>query len=310
MTSSVTTMTALAAVLGLGVGAGLLLMITGWRGVDPHQPRRLTWRRAGAQGDQRVVLRMVASVAVGVAVAVVTGWVVGAVLAGAACWTLPRVLGRDRAQSRRVARIEAIATWTEMLRDTLSAAAGLEQAILATAALAPPAIREEIVTLAARLENGDRLAPSLRHLADQLGDPTGDLVIASLLLAAEHQARHLGDLLGSLAQAAREQATMRLRVAAGRSRTRTSVRVIVGTTLAFAAMVVVVDRSYLAAYDSASGQLMLLVVGGLFAAGIAWLARMSRVAEPDRFLALSEQTEDIRWRDKDSADTGKAGAVR
>jgi tight adherence protein B len=285
MTSSLTTTTALAAVLGLGVGAGLLLVIIGWRGVDPHQPRRLIWRRAGGPSDQRQVLRLATSVAVGVTAAVITGWVVGAVLAGAACWTLPRVLGRDRAQSRRVARIEAIATWTDMLRDTLSAAAGLEQAILAAAGLAPPAIREEIVTLAARLENGDRLAPSLRQLADQLADPTGDLVIASLVLAAEHQARHLGDLLGSLAQAAREQATMRLRVEAGRSRTRTSVRVIVGTTLAFAATVIVIDRSYLAAYDSASGQLMLLAVGGLFAAGISWLAHMSRVAEPDRLLA-------------------------
>jgi tight adherence protein B len=310
MTNSLTTSTALAAVLGLGVGVGLLLMITGWRGVDPDRPRRLDWRRSEERGDQRVVLQMVTSVAVGVTAGVITGWVVGAVLAGAACWTLPRVLGHDRAHSRRVARIEAIATWTEMLRDTLSAAAGLEQAILATAGLAPPAIREEITILAARLEGGDRLAPSLRQLAEQLGDPTGDLVIASLVLAAEYQARHLGDLLGSLAQAAREQATMRLRVAAGRSRTRTSVRVIVGTTLGFAAVVVVVDRSYLVAYDSAFGQLMLLVVGGLFAAGVAWLARMSRVAEPDRFLVLSPPVEDISWRDKDSADSGKAGVVR
>ena len=75
----------------------------------------------------------------------------------APCWTgsgarraLPRVLGRDPEHARRVARIEAVATWTEMLRDTLSAAAGLEQAILATAPLAPVAIRGEITELAAR----------------------------------------------------------------------------------------------------------------------------------------------------------------
>lgn len=307
MTATLDVATALAAVLGLGVGAGLLLMIIGWRGVDPHRPRRLAWRRMDAQGDQRVMLRVAAAVAVGILAGVVTGWVAGAVLAAAACWTLPRVLGRDRTHARRVARIEAIATWTEMLRDTLSAAAGLEQAILATAPLAPPAIREEITTLAARLENGDRLAPSLRHLADELADPTGDLVIASLLLAAEHQARHLGELLGSLAQAAREQATMRLRVEAGRSRTRTSVRVIVGTTLAFAVVVVVLDRAYLAAYDSAMGQVMLLVVGALFTAGIAWLVRMSRVSEPVRFLALSASVGDTAWRDNESA--GKAGVA-
>ncbi len=307
MTTTLDGATALAAVLGLGVGAGLLLMINGWRGVDPHRPRRRARLRVGAQGDQRVLQRVAGSVAVGIMAGAITGWIAGGLLAAAACWTLPRVLGRDRTHARRVARIEAIATWTEMLRDTLSAAAGLEQAILATAPLAPPAIREEITTLAARLENGDRLAPSLRNLADELADPTGDLVIASLLLAAEHQARHLGELLGSLAQAAREQATMRLRVEAGRSRTRTSVRVIVGTTLAFAAAVVVLDRAYLAAFDSAVGQVMLLVVGGLFTAGIAWLARMSRVSEPIRFLALSHPVGDTVWRDNESA--GKGGVA-
>ncbi|MDQ3885867.1 MAG: type II secretion system F family protein, partial [Actinomycetota bacterium] len=235
--------------------------------------------------DQRQALRVARAVAVGVLSGVVTGWVVGAVLAGLACWALPRVVGRDPEHARRVARIEAIATWTEMLRDTLSAAAGLEQAILATAPLAPPAIRSEIVDLATRIENGDRLAPSLRHLADRLADPTGDLVIAALVLAAEQQARQLGDLLGSLAQAAREQASMRMRVEAGRARTRTSVRVIVGTTLAFAVAVVVLNRSYLSAYDSAVGQIVLLGIGVLFALGFAWLARIAKVSEPHRFLS-------------------------
>lgn len=160
--------TALSALLGVGVGVGLLLVIIGWRGVDPNRRsglfRRGQLRRAqAAPRDQRQALRIGLAVAVGVLTGVATGWVVGAVLAGLAVWALPRVLGRDPEHARRVARIEAIATWTEMLRDTLSAAAGLEQAILATAPLAPPAIRGEITDLAVRIENGDRLAPSLRH---------------------------------------------------------------------------------------------------------------------------------------------------
>lgn len=281
-------MTALAAVLGLGAGTGMLLLIVGVRGVDPALPRRFTWRRrADTPADQRQALRIGLAVAVGLPAGVASGWVVGAVLAGAACWALPRVLGRDPQHARRVARIEAIATWTEMLRDTLSAAAGLEQAILATAPLSPPAIRGEITTLAARIENGDRLAPALRVLADQLADPTGDLVIAALVLAAEQHARHLGDLLGSLAQTAREQASMRMRVEAGRARTRTSVRVIVGTTIGFAVAVVLLNRPYLSAYDSPGGQIVLLGIGGLFCLGFGWLVRISRVTEPMRFFAAS-----------------------
>ena len=284
MVVPVSATTVVAALLGLGAGVGLLLVITGWRGVDPHRPRRFARWDPRSGGNQRVA-RLAAAVAGGVLSGVVTGWVVGAVLAGLACWALPPVLGRDPQHARQVARIEAIATWTEMLRDTLAAAAGLEQAILATAPLAPAAIRPQISDLATRLGGGERLAPSLRTLAEQLADPTADLVIASLVLAAEHQARALGELLSSLALAAREQASLRMRVQATRARTRTSVRVIVGTTLGFAAAMVALDRPYLTAYDSVTGQVVLLVVGALFAVGFAWLVRIARVAEPIRFFS-------------------------
>ncbi|MGB6163292.1 MAG: pilus assembly protein TadB [Pseudonocardiaceae bacterium] len=277
--------TVVAAIAGLGAGVGLLLVIIGWRGVDPRRPRRVSQLVGG--GGQRVSVRLAVTVGVGVIAGVVTGWVVGAVLAGLACWELPGVLGHDPRHARRVRRIEAIATWTEMLRDTLAAAAGLEQAILVTAPLAPVAIRPEISEVADRLGRGERLAPCLRGLAERLADPTGDLVIASLVLACEHQARQLGELLGSLAQAAREQAAMRMRVEAGRARSRTSVRVIVGTTVGFAVAMVVLDRSYLSAYDSATGQVMLLAVGALFAVGFAWLARVAAVPEPTRLLSLA-----------------------
>jgi hypothetical protein len=46
------------------------------------------------------------------------------------------------------------------------------------------------------------------------------------------------------------------------------------------------NHGYLAPYGSGVGQLVLLLVGGLFAAAFAWLAKMTRPAEPARFLAV------------------------
>jgi len=278
--------TALATLFGVGVGLGLFLMTIGWRGPRPARDHRPLFRHIASvtEHDRHWVARVAVAVMVGVLAGVGTGWVVGAILAGLGCWALPRVLGRDAEHVRRVARVEAIAGWTEMLRDTLSAASGLEQAILATAPLAPAGIRAEITELAARLRSGDRLALSLRRLADRLADPTGDLVIAALVLAAEQQARQLGDLLGALAHTAREQAAMRMRVEAGRARTRTSVRVIVGTTVAFAVGVVLLNRPYLSAYDSVTGQSVLAVIGVLFGVGFLWLARIGAVPAPPRLL--------------------------
>ncbi|WP_352243895.1 type II secretion system F family protein [Lentzea sp. NBRC 105346] len=264
---------------------GVVLIVAGLRGraVRPAAPSRVNvW--LAARHDRKQIGRLVVAVLVGLVVGTVTGWVVGAVLSMVAVTGLPRILGANVDHKRHLERIEAIAGWTEMLRDTLVAAAGLEQAILATASACPEAIREEITELAVRLERGERLAPSLRHLADQLHDPTADLVISALVLAAEHQARQLADLLGELANEAREQASMRMRVEAGRARTRTSVRVIVITTLSFAIGLVLLNRGYLAPYDSAFGQFMLLLVGVLFAAAFAWLARIARICESERFL--------------------------
>jgi hypothetical protein len=171
-----------------------------------------------------------------------------------------------------------------MLRDTLSAAAGLEQAIVTTAVVAPFPIRTEVLSLAAALER-ERLVPALRAFANDLADPTGDLVVAALVLAAGHQARKLSDVLGSLAGAARDEAAMQLRIEAGRARIRTSTNVVVGSTLFFAAGLIVLNRSYHNPFGTALGQAVLAVIGLLFGGAFWWLDKMGRHSAPERFLA-------------------------
>jgi Flp pilus assembly protein TadB len=276
-------MIALAAICGAFLGLGVLLVAAGMRRVEPVAFRapRLDLR------IEHALVRLAGAVFVAVLVGAATGWPVGALLVGLAAFAIPALLREDRAHAALVARVEAIAGWAEMLRDTIAAAAGLEQAIAATAPLAPLPIRDDVMVLAGRLER-ERTSSALRTFADDVADPTCDLVVAALVLAAEHQAHRLGELLGSLAQAARDQATMRLRVEAGRARTRTSVRVIVGVTVALAAGLALLNQTYLEPYDSATGQLVLLAIGVLFAGGFIWLARMTRPVRPERFLAPTE----------------------
>ncbi|MET8763057.1 pilus assembly protein TadB [Lentzea sp. NPDC004782] len=294
-------MTATAALFGLlgaGAATGVLLIVAGLRGSargSTTSSRLSTWLTR--RPDRKQVGWLIVAVLAGLAIGAITGWIAGAILIALAVVCLPRILGSNTDHKQHLERIEAIAAWTEMLRDTLVAAAGLEQAILASAPACPAAIHDEIVELAVRIERGERLAPSLRHLADQLHDPTADLVISALVLAAEHQARQLADLLGELASEAREQASMRMRVEAGRARTRTSIRVIMITTLSFAVGLVLLNRGYLAPYNSAFGQIMLLLVGALFATAFAWLARIARLRDPERFLT---ELEAIRRHDTDT----------
>src|SRR4029079_10456738 len=118
-------------------------------------------------------------------VGLVTRWPVGGILAAALAGGWHTLFGQRSSSGSEIARIEAVASWTEMLRDTMAAASGLEQAITTTAPIAPAPIRREVVDLAARLESREvTLEGGLPALADALGDPTADLVVAALVSAA------------------------------------------------------------------------------------------------------------------------------
>lgn len=275
---------AAAGLLGAGCGLGLILAATGLaRTNTPAWPR---WRRLAGQArlagrDRR---RAAAAVTAAIVTAVATRWPVGTLLAGIGAWWLPAIAGPDRDHDRQVARIEAIAAWAESLRDTLAAAAGLEQALLATQPVAPHPIRGQVTALAVRIRRGERLPAALRAFAAGLADPTGDLVVASLLLAAQQQASDLGKLLGNLAETARAHAGMRMRIAASRARVHTAVRIIIAATAALIAGLLAFSHPFLQPYNSAAGQIVLAAAGGLFAAAFWLLGKIARFAQPQRFL--------------------------
>jgi tight adherence protein B len=269
--------------LGLGCAAGLTLIIDGMRRREPG-PAPVRRRTPMSPADRN---RLLLGAVCGFGVALVTRWPAAALLTAAGVWTLPKILGPDQEHTVSVARIEAIATWTELLRDTLSSAAGLEQSIAATSKVAPEPIRPQVQALAGAVRGGVRLRDALRAFAADLGDPTADLVVRALAQAAGYHGGQLTECLTSLAATAREQASIRLRVATKRASTRTAARVIAGTAVVMVAVLVVFNQGFLAPYATATGQLVLLLVGGVFATGFWWLAKVAKMPAPPRILADS-----------------------
>src|SRR3546814_2260213 len=168
---------------------------------------------------------MALAVVAGAAIGILTQLPVAALLGGIGAFMAPSVIGGRAELEHEMSVIEGIASWAEMLRDTMAAAGGPEQAIISSSTVAPPAIRREVAALAVRLER-ERLPIALQEFATQVDDPTCDLVVAALLLAADKSPKRLGELLGMLAVSARAEVNMRLRVEAGRARSRTSGRVV------------------------------------------------------------------------------------
>ena len=275
-------------VLGALFALGIVTFAVAMRPVAPGDVRRRAHPTADARTRfENLVLRIALGVGCAVVVGVVTRWPMAVLLLGIAGFLAPSLLGGEAVRKAKLDRIESVASWAEMLRDTMAGSGGLEQSIIATAGLAPQPIRPEVVRLAARLER-ERLAPSLRVFADDLDDPTADLVVAALILAADKSPKRLGDLLGRLARSARDDVNMRLRVEAGRSRTRTSVKVITVFTTLFALFLMVFNREYLSPYDTLEGQGVLGFIGLCFGGAFYWLASSFRIDTEERFLRTDE----------------------
>jgi tight adherence protein B len=260
---------------GVGIGLiGLLRVLSRDRWQNRSAGQMPGTRRARSLVSTSTQLRRVLLVAAPtVVVLVVTRWPAAAVLTACILLGVPalvRVTGRNDS----MARTEAMAVWTELLRDTLAAASGLSQAIVVTAPLAPEAIRNDAARLASRLSNGTPANLALRMFADDLADPSADLVVCALILATSARAQRLVDLLGALAESMREEVSMRLRVESGRASARSGVRTIVFFSLGFAAVLFVIARAYLAPFGTAGGQLALLASGGLDMFGILLMIRL------------------------------------
>ncbi|PJJ04187.1 type II secretion system (T2SS) protein F [Streptomyces sp. 2333.5] len=280
------TLTALAVACGTVCGLGIVALGYGAVRRAEHEERpgvlRTVIARLPADWTTR---RVVLAVTTGVVAGALTTWPVAAVLTTVALLTLPGLLGPDRATARRTERMEALAAWTEMLRDTLSAAAGLEQAVLATADIAPAPLEPEMRQLASTLRSGRPLPAALRALAADVDDPLADVMVAALVMAAEQQASQLAPLLRELAESVREQVAMRQRVDAGRASVRTGVRVTVIVTLGMTLGLVVFNRPYLDPFDTWTGQVVMAVVGTLFAASFTYLSAIGRIDEPVRLIS-------------------------
>lgn len=245
-------------------------------------------RSTAAPGSlDRLGARVLTSAGAALVTLWVTGWIVAAGAAAALGWTAPTAIKARGRHQRELELVEAIASWAEQLRDTISAASGLEHAIGATAALAPAPIADAVQRLAARVEY-ERLDDGLRRFADDVDHPLADFVAAALVTASQHQARELGALLGHLASCARDEAVMRNRVWVGRARTRSAVRIIVVVVVVFVAGLLVLDREYLAPYDSSAGQAVLALVLAIFGGSFIAMDKMGQVALPDRFIGRRE----------------------
>ncbi|TDD59881.1 type II secretion system protein [Kribbella antibiotica] len=281
--------TLLALVCGAVVGGAILLLIIAIRGTEPRDETPSMFRRGSSAENRKNLIRIAVGIGVGLVVLVVTQWLVLAAALGLLAALADRFFGGAGEERRSIERLEALATWTEALRDTIAGAVGLEQAIPATAVNAAPAIKPSLNLLVDRLRIREPLPSALMRFADDLDDPAADLIVAALVLNARLRGPGLREVLSALADSAREELDVRRKVGAERRSTRRSVQVVVAITLLVAAALVLFNPEYVKPYTSFIGQFVLFIVIALYAVGLVWLRRLAKIEVPERFLIGGSQ---------------------
>ncbi|MCH8991168.1 MAG: type II secretion protein F, partial [Acidobacteria bacterium] len=140
-----------AAGVGALTGFGLWLAITAVRGVRVvPDARRFVPKTVPAE---RAVVWLATAAVAGLVVGVVTGWPVAGLGTALGVLTGPAALGGTARRQQQTATAEAVATWADMIRDTMAGASGLEESLIQTAAVAPEAIRPQLEAFASRLRH-------------------------------------------------------------------------------------------------------------------------------------------------------------
>jgi len=186
----------LAVVIGGLTGGALFLAVVALYGLPAKRPGSGPGRW-GRFRREFFSLRGGVAVVTGILILLATRWVAAGIGVGLLAYNW-RSLSGANSERAAIARLEALATWTESLRDTITGAVGLEQAIPSSTRIATPVIREPLLRLVDRLHTRMPMADALRLFAVDLDDASADLIIAALIINSRLRGPGLRDLLGAL----------------------------------------------------------------------------------------------------------------
>ena len=277
-----------AALLATGVllgGGGLIAVVaglwTGRSGTSAATPSRVPVRVRLRLTPRRRLL-LLGGVVLGVVLWAVSGWIVYLVAVPLASLVLPALLA-DGSATDELARLDALESWTRSLSGLTISGASLEQTIAASRPGANQALMGPLSTLVARLNARWRTDDALRAFADDLNDPTCDLVVMHLLLAERMRGPGLARALEDLATSIAEEVRSRRAIETDRAKPRQNVRIITATTLLLL-VAMPFAGTFMLPYHSVAGQALLAGWLLAYAGVLVWLRRLTATRPPARLL--------------------------
>lgn len=277
----------LAALCAIALILGLWLLVTGTIPAPitekTKHPRRLTpaQRRRGAT--------ILAATALGGALWLVTGYFVALPALPAIALLLPHLLPRS-SEKAPIERLNALEEWTRSLSAVLGAQAGLEGAIITSRTSVGDPIKREVSRLAARLQAGVPTKAALESFADDLDDPTGDVLAGSLLLGSFRRGPGLAKVLDGAAEMISDDVAARREIEADRAKPRANARIITVIAVVVLLLLFVANPTYVEPYKTLFGQVILSTLTAMFLASLWWMNIASRSPKNRRILRTTGGT--------------------
>lgn len=240
-----------------------------WLAGERSIARSTGWTWFG--GEAFVAGQLVAGVIAGLGAASVTGLPVLAVPGWVAGVSAARAVVGRRARSRQAARQDAVLEAVRMLRQLLeTGATSVNQAIAILAERGPVELRGEFRTIASRAV-GRRQA--WREARDRIAEPLFDMLAAAVLIQRPGGGEPVplfADLESTVSSAQEVEREAR----ALQAQARSASTIIVALPAVFLVILAALHSPYLDAFQTIQGELFLLAMLGVMAAGYAWMRRI------------------------------------
>jgi tight adherence protein B len=212
-------------------------------------PARVAATRHTMADREGTARQVTIALIVGVVVWALTRWPVAGAMAVAVVLLWPKLARSGAIEKRSVAKIEAIANWTESLRDAAASESGLAQALPATMDGAPALLRRPLRNLIDAIDLRTPLPIALADFADEVDDRGADKVVIALSLTAQQQSGNLKRVLTTLAANTRAELEMRRKVLTERNGVRRQSNQVAIGLLALAGLQAVFLRGWVEPYS-------------------------------------------------------------
>jgi tight adherence protein B len=283
------------AVIGLGVGLGILLIVitvAGDRSDRPSRVRRMNRidSLVHAAGIPRLTSAGLVGASVGSAVVVaaaaliVTAVPMVALLAGAASASVPVVLLRRRIVQQGKARQDSWPDAVDQLASAVREGLALPEAVGDLARRGPEPLRMSFAEFEAEYRATGSFPRALDALQDALADPVADRVCASLRIARDVGGSDLGHVLRTLSALLREDLRTRGDISARQSWTVNAARISVAAPWLTLALLCTRPEA-VAAFTSWAGTLVLAASAGVSVIAYRLMKRLGKLPTPERVIA-------------------------